>query len=299
MVIQLCEVDITLTCVDIFISIQFYIIDSLLTKLTNPVITSICLCAADSTFVICLLLSSLNSCCNPWIYMAFSESLVQQIFPCCRQTSRRKPPAHQYPRERMRFTSTPKPGEHGAAAAVEEERGHHPEEIPLQERTNNEDLRRKSTLLSRTTSTKLSTLYRADSRGAKYNKVIMKYSREHGIIAAANIANWPCATVYHDKPGHEQRACAGSSRVTRDTKECERKKCLDSMDDKGMRKGFLSPWREKAECSRRSSSSSRRNSRESDSKGKRLKLHSDNSHPFLSYKSFAGDQEYVQANASV
>lgn len=41
-------------------------------------------------FVVCLLLASLNSCCNPWIYMAFSGNLVRQILPCCRRRHRRK-----------------------------------------------------------------------------------------------------------------------------------------------------------------------------------------------------------------
>ena len=52
---------------------------------------------SDATFVICLLLGSLNSCCNPWIYMLFSGSLMQQLFPCCRR--------HQHPRSRERVNS--------------------------------------------------------------------------------------------------------------------------------------------------------------------------------------------------
>lgn len=36
-------------------------------------------------FVIFILLASLNSCCNPWIYMAFSGNLIQQFIPCCKK----------------------------------------------------------------------------------------------------------------------------------------------------------------------------------------------------------------------
>jgi hypothetical protein len=41
-----------------------------------------------STFVVCLLLASLNSCCNPWIYMCFSCNLVRQIL--CKERHARK-----------------------------------------------------------------------------------------------------------------------------------------------------------------------------------------------------------------
>ncbi|XP_070182332.1 cephalotocin receptor 2-like [Littorina saxatilis] len=37
---------------------------------------------SDSGVVIMLLLSSLNSCCNPWIYLAFSGNLLRHLFPC-------------------------------------------------------------------------------------------------------------------------------------------------------------------------------------------------------------------------
>ena len=40
--------------------------------------------------MICILLASLNSCCNPWIYMCFSGSLVRQVL--CNRKSRPKPP---------------------------------------------------------------------------------------------------------------------------------------------------------------------------------------------------------------
>ena len=36
----------------------------------------------DSAVVIMVLLSSLNSCCNPWIYLAFSGNLLRHLFPC-------------------------------------------------------------------------------------------------------------------------------------------------------------------------------------------------------------------------
>ncbi|CAH1788343.1 unnamed protein product [Owenia fusiformis] len=42
-------------------------------------------------FVIVLLLGSLNSCCNPWIYMAFSGTLVYKVFPCCKRGSKYSP----------------------------------------------------------------------------------------------------------------------------------------------------------------------------------------------------------------
>lgn len=34
--------------------------------------------------VIMLLLASLNSCCNPWIYLAFSGNLINNLIPCKR-----------------------------------------------------------------------------------------------------------------------------------------------------------------------------------------------------------------------
>ena len=37
---------------------------------------------SDPAFVIFILLGSLNSCCNPWIYLAFSGNFIQQIIPC-------------------------------------------------------------------------------------------------------------------------------------------------------------------------------------------------------------------------
>ncbi|XP_068171407.1 oxytocin receptor b [Antennarius striatus] len=43
----------------------------------------------DMAFIIAMLLASLNSCCNPWIYMFFAghlfQDLMQNIFCCCRQ----------------------------------------------------------------------------------------------------------------------------------------------------------------------------------------------------------------------
>ncbi|ELU18378.1 hypothetical protein CAPTEDRAFT_53257, partial [Capitella teleta] len=37
--------------------------------------------ANEPVFVMCLLLASLNSCCNPWIYMAFSSNFVRKVVP--------------------------------------------------------------------------------------------------------------------------------------------------------------------------------------------------------------------------
>uniref|UniRef100_A0A3P9MQA4 G-protein coupled receptors family 1 profile domain-containing protein n=1 Tax=Oryzias latipes TaxID=8090 RepID=A0A3P9MQA4_ORYLA len=43
----------------------------------------------DMAFIIAMLLASLNSCCNPWIYMFFAghlfHDLIQCFFSCCRQ----------------------------------------------------------------------------------------------------------------------------------------------------------------------------------------------------------------------
>ncbi|KAL8604205.1 hypothetical protein ACOMHN_014773 [Nucella lapillus] len=38
---------------------------------------------SNSAVVIMVLLSSLNSCCNPWIYLAFSGNLLKNLLPCC------------------------------------------------------------------------------------------------------------------------------------------------------------------------------------------------------------------------
>uniref|UniRef100_G3SXB7 Vasopressin V1a receptor n=1 Tax=Loxodonta africana TaxID=9785 RepID=G3SXB7_LOXAF len=46
----------------------------------------------NPTITITALLASLNSCCNPWIYMFFSGHLLQdciQSFPCCRNTKQK------------------------------------------------------------------------------------------------------------------------------------------------------------------------------------------------------------------
>jgi hypothetical protein len=37
----------------------------------------------DSALVIMILLASLNSCCNPWIYMAFSGSISVRVLTSC------------------------------------------------------------------------------------------------------------------------------------------------------------------------------------------------------------------------
>lgn len=42
----------------------------------------------DMAFIIAMLLASLNSCCNPWIYMFFAGRLFQHLaqgFFCCRK----------------------------------------------------------------------------------------------------------------------------------------------------------------------------------------------------------------------
>jgi len=36
----------------------------------------------DNAVVIMLLLASLNSCCNPWIYLVFSGNLISNLIPC-------------------------------------------------------------------------------------------------------------------------------------------------------------------------------------------------------------------------
>ncbi|ESO82082.1 hypothetical protein LOTGIDRAFT_52339, partial [Lottia gigantea] len=44
--------------------------------------------AADSNaLVIMIILASLNSCCNPWIYLAFSGNLLKHLLPCCNHSS--------------------------------------------------------------------------------------------------------------------------------------------------------------------------------------------------------------------
>lgn len=58
--------------------------------LTTPNLASL----PDPAFVMCLLLASLNSCCNPWIYMAFSGTLISKMFPCCSSRNKKKPIHH-------------------------------------------------------------------------------------------------------------------------------------------------------------------------------------------------------------
>ncbi|XP_032809939.2 oxytocin receptor [Petromyzon marinus] len=41
--------------------------------------------SSDPTYTIVMLLSSLNSCTNPWIYMSFSGHLLEEVMSCCRQ----------------------------------------------------------------------------------------------------------------------------------------------------------------------------------------------------------------------
>ena len=57
---------------------------------------------SDSWFVLCLLMASLNSCVNPWIYMAFSGHLMRKLLPCCSsqltsRTRRPNPPRYAPP----------------------------------------------------------------------------------------------------------------------------------------------------------------------------------------------------------
>ena len=46
-------------------------------------------CVSGSIFVICLVLASLNSCCNPWIYMCFNGNLLRQLI--CTRKSKERP----------------------------------------------------------------------------------------------------------------------------------------------------------------------------------------------------------------
>ncbi|XP_025114179.1 cephalotocin receptor 2-like [Pomacea canaliculata] len=55
----------------------------------------------NKAVVIMALLGSLNSCCNPWIYLAFSGNLLRHLVPCCRRRphccapcTRSRNPAH-------------------------------------------------------------------------------------------------------------------------------------------------------------------------------------------------------------
>ncbi|XP_048405168.1 arginine vasopressin receptor 1Aa [Stegostoma tigrinum] len=48
--------------------------------------------STDTAFTLTMLLGSLNSCCNPWIYMFFSGHLLSDIihvFPCCHKITRK------------------------------------------------------------------------------------------------------------------------------------------------------------------------------------------------------------------
>lgn len=52
-----------------------------------------CVLSADMAFIIAMLLASLNSCCNPWIYMFFAGHLFQDLvqrFLCCSCCCRRR-----------------------------------------------------------------------------------------------------------------------------------------------------------------------------------------------------------------
>lgn len=52
--------------------------------------------------MIMLLLASLNSCCNPWIYLAFSGGLIKSSLPCLSQPDLRYKRA-KGPRVKLRF----------------------------------------------------------------------------------------------------------------------------------------------------------------------------------------------------
>lgn len=39
---------------------------------------------SDTAFIIAMLLASLNSCCNPWIYMFFAGHLFRDVLRCLR-----------------------------------------------------------------------------------------------------------------------------------------------------------------------------------------------------------------------
>ncbi len=45
-----------------------------------------------AAFTIMMLLASLNSCTNPWIYLAFSDNLQRQLMRCCRGKNVPPPP---------------------------------------------------------------------------------------------------------------------------------------------------------------------------------------------------------------
>nr|BAL72722.1 vasotocin receptor type 1a [Triakis scyllium] len=48
--------------------------------------------STDTVFTLTMLLASLNSCCNPWIYMFFSGHLLSDIvhfFPCCHKITQK------------------------------------------------------------------------------------------------------------------------------------------------------------------------------------------------------------------
>lgn len=57
--------------------------------------------------VITLLLASLNSCTNPWIYMAFSDHLRRRLVRCCRTTLQKRSQAAAIPSSSaMSYTAT-------------------------------------------------------------------------------------------------------------------------------------------------------------------------------------------------
>uniref|UniRef100_A0A672P2C7 Arginine vasopressin receptor 1Aa n=1 Tax=Sinocyclocheilus grahami TaxID=75366 RepID=A0A672P2C7_SINGR len=69
-----------------------YLLDYLLESIFISSIYSHCLCVCarldseNTAVTLSALLASLNSCCNPWIYMVFSGHLLQDFahcFPCC------------------------------------------------------------------------------------------------------------------------------------------------------------------------------------------------------------------------
>ncbi|XP_076457970.1 oxytocin receptor-like [Babylonia areolata] len=61
---------------------------------------------SNSAVVIMVLLSSLNSCCNPWIYLAFSGNLLKHLLPC-RLPSCSRSPSSPHPHHPYLHTTSP------------------------------------------------------------------------------------------------------------------------------------------------------------------------------------------------
>ncbi len=212
--------------------------------------------------------------------MAFSGNMIQQILPCCtRNRSKRLPQAKQFQRERVRFAVPPACQMEGLE--TEDEDKAFQENIPLQVQNDKDKLRRKSTLLSRTSSTKMTnTLYRTDSRNSRQYH-LTRFSRENGYPGGNNaVPKWP--------PMEPPRGM---------TKICECRQCLKAMDHNKKIKAGLRV-NKMDEGASRSSGSSSKNSSSSGSKrrtwwdSRKREKPSDNSYPFLSYKSFDPENDF-------